>query len=353
MNNMNKKPYWRWLRLFYILQPFIGLISISLSFLVIPVINMFLKRLSGYKGRLKKLRIGFRQPSIVIEGFSMEKLTGNESSLFFSLQSLEIKLDRKSLWAGKLKCTIKADEPAVVLTKDMYSSGGKGPGGAAVSPDVSLSGCNITNGRIEYVDMHSNPVVRQILTNITFTGSTRYTGSDKLPLEGILSAQVSGGEIALNLKTDISAENPAFDLNASIQNVDMRQLNNLFEAYAGFNVKEGVLELFTEVACAENQFKGYVKPFIQNHEVLGAKDKNDTFPRLVWETLLATVGEIFRNHKEDELSTKIYFSGTFQNPKVNIWFAVAETLRNAFVHALKASIDNEIDINSVGGKKAA
>ncbi len=85
-------------------------------------------------------------------------------------------------------------------------------------------------------------------------------------------------------------------------------------------------------------------------DVVGIEDKDDGFFQQVWESIVGTVGVIFRNQPKDQVATKIELEGDFKDPDISTLDAVWEVMKNAFIQALMPSIDNEIDIKSVEKK---
>src|SRR4029079_15618429 len=67
----------------------------------------------------------------------------------------------------------------------------------------------------------------------------------------------------------------------------------------------------------------------------------------MWESIVGAAGVILRNQKQDQVATKIPLEGTFKNSSADIWYAIIDMLRNAFIQALQPSIDYQININSV------
>ena len=65
----------------------------------------------------------------------------------------------------------------------------------------------------------------------------------------------------------------------------------------------------------------------------------------------ALQGKIFQNQDKDQVATKIPFAGDIKDPDTNIWYAVMNIMRNAFVQAIAPAIDNEINIASVDDPK--
>ena len=84
---------------------------------------------------------------------------------------------------------------------------------------------------------------------------------------------------------------------------------------------------------------------------MGAEDRKDNILEKLWEEIVGAAGVIFRNQSKDQVATKIPFEGDLSNPDVQTWTAIMEILRNAFIQALFPSVDNEINIASVGGGK--
>lgn len=120
----------------------------------------------------------------------------------------------------------------------------------------------------------------------------------------------------------------------------MVPLNDFFKAYANFKVEQGNLGLYTEFAAKKGNFKGYVKPIIKDIKI---KREGD-FLDIVWENIVAGAATILENRKKEQLATKVPIEGKFENAETDLWTAVTYVLRNAFVYALKPTIDNEINI---------
>ena len=102
------------------------------------------------------------------------------------------------------------------------------------------------------------------------------------------------------------------------------------------------------MATKDGEFEGYVKPLIKDLKVIGPEDKKDSFIQKIWEHIVGAAGVIFRNQPKDQVGTKVKLKGTLSEPKAATWYAVLELLRNAFVEALKPSVEHEINFNQLG-----
>jgi hypothetical protein len=149
------------------------------------------------------------------------------------------------------------------------------------------------------------------------------------------------------MKLNPLAEQPTFDLNAEWKKTNLVKLNDFFQAYAKIDVNKGTFGLYTEVAAKEGEFTGYVKPLLEDIDVLGKDDRKDNILRKLWEGVSGTVSEIFENQSEETFATKIPFKGRLDEPQVNIWQAIIQILQNAFIQALQPSIDQQISLATV------
>jgi hypothetical protein len=211
----------------------------------------------------------------------------------------------------------------------------------------------VNNGTIRYIDNGSKPNV-DVSLNHTHILARNLTNviNNKVELPSTISASslVYEGTLNFTMKLNALAVNPTFELNAEMKNTNLVLLNDFLKAYGKFDVNQGTLGLYTEMAAKDGKFIGYVKPVITDLKVTGSEDRKDTFFNKIWESLVGAAGVVLSNQQKDQVATKIRLEGNFNNPRVNTLDAVWGILRNAFVVALTSSIDNEIDINSV--KKA-
>ena len=105
--------------------------------------------------------------------------------------------------------------------------------------------------------------------------------------------------------------------------------------------------MYAEAAANEGKFTGYVKPIIKDLDVLGMEDRGDNIFRKMWEGFVGGIGQVFKNQDKDQVATKVSFQGEFDQPNTDVWSAVINILRNAFIQAIQPAIDNEINISVV------
>ena len=62
------------------------------------------------------------------------------------------------------------------------------------------------------------------------------------------------------------SKGPDLDLTLSIENTDMRRMNDLLRAYGNFDVVAGNFSVYSEIKIRQGTIDGYVKPLFQRHE---------------------------------------------------------------------------------------
>src|SRR5690606_34439584 len=159
-----------------------------------------------------------------------------------------------------------------------------------------------------------------------------YDSSSILPASIHGEATVYDGRLNLDMKMNPLAEVPTFDMNAEWKHTNLVKLNEFFQAYARIDVNKGTFGLYAEVAAKDGNFIGYVKPLLQDVDVLGLEDRDDNILQKEWESISGADSEIFENQSEETFATKIPLRGRIEDPKANIFFAVLQVMENAFIN---------------------
>lgn len=208
----------------------------------------------------------------------------------------------------------------------------------------------IINGLIQYTDNNASPNVNVKMTETYILAenlTTNKSDTSLLPASVNASANVYNGTLKFTMKLNPLADHPTFDMNAELKDTELPKLNNFFKAYGKFDVNKGTFGMYTEIAADQGKFVEYIKPVINNLDVLGQEDRDDKLAQKFWESLVGTAGVIFKNQKHDQVAAKIPLQGAFDKANVDLWYAVLDILRNAFIKALQPTIDREINIETV------
>lgn len=333
-------------------------VRLILPYVVLRYANKTLANMKGYYGHitdidLALIRGAYRMDSIYLN--QVDTVTQKQTE-FFAASAIDLSIEWKALLHGSVVGELVFENPVIRFTKDKVEP-------TDVRNDstdfrqllddfmpLQVNRFEVNNGRIRYIDQHSSPPVDIAMTNTNILAlnlRNSYDSAALLPATIKASADIYEGSLDFTMKINPLADNPTFDMNAEVKNTNLVKLNEFFQAYAKIDVNKGRFGLYTEVAAKEGQFNGYVKPLIQDLDVLGKEDRDDNVFRKMWEAVAGGVGEIFENQRKDQVATKIQFQGNLKNPRTNTWSAIINVLQNAFIQAIQPSIDYEINLASV------
>lgn len=337
-------------------------IRLALPYVILKYANKQLATMDGYYGHIEDINLALIRGAYEIDSIYLNKVDSisKKQTPFFAAKSIDLSVEWRALFKGSIVGEVIMEEPMLRFTKDKVEP-------KTVRKDSSdlkelqddLMPLNINrfeakNGRIQYIDEGTKPRVDIQLSDayiLALNLRNSYDSSELLPASIEARANIYGGSMTLNCKLNPLAEVPTFDMNAEVKDTKLTEVNDFFKAYAKVDVNKGTFGLYTELAAKDGKFDGYVKPLIKDLDVLGAEDRKDNILKKMWEGLVGTVGEIFENQPKDRLATKIPLRGTVKELDTNVWYAIGVVLQNAFIQALQPSIDQEINIQTVGEEK--
>lgn len=313
--------------------------------------------MNGYYGHINDLELSIYRGAYVIEDFYIDKIDSTTQSRtpFISSQTIDLSVEWKALFHGRFVGELEFVNPIMRFTKDKAEP-------EAIQKDtvdfrtvlktfmpLKINRFEIHNGQIQYIDSTSSPKVNVALTEAHILAQNLSSVADTalLPATVDASANVYKGHLDLKMKLDLLAEQPTFDLNAEIKDINLPALNDFLKAYTKFDVHAGTFGLYSEVAAKEGKFIGYVKPIIKDLKVVGIEDRNDSFINKLYERLVGAAGFILENPTKEQVATKVPLKGEYDKTTVKVWYATIEVLRNAFIQALFPSLDHEINIESI------
>jgi hypothetical protein len=332
-------------------------IRLALPYVILHFANKTLATMDGYYGKIRDIDLAIYRGAYKVKDIYLHKKDSvtNMETDFFDAQLIDLSIHWGALLEGKIVGGIKLEGPSIYFTKDKVEP-------KEVVQDSSdfrkllddfmplrVNRFEIKSGTIKYIDHTSSPKV-DIEMNNTFVRAENLTnvkGGSTLPSTVTASADIYDGTLEINMKLDPLAEDPTFDMNAELKNTNLVKLNDFFKAYGKFDVTHGIFGLYVEGAGKDGKFVGYFKPIIKDLKVIGPEDKDDNLLKKFWEGTVGAVGIVFRNQRYDQVGTKVPIEGTFEKTQVKVLTAVVEVLRNAFIEALRPTIDNEINLGTV------
>jgi len=320
--------------------------------------NKSLAKMHGYYGHVEDIDVALYRGAYQIKEMyiSKEDSSTKKQTPFFSVKMLDLSLQWKSLFHGRLVGELIFNSPKLIFTKDKTEIKDVKKDTTSFKKvlkdfmPLKINRFEVNDGSIHYVDAGAKPAVDIYLQQAHILAQNlSNVENNKIALPSTLTANAAiyGGTLSLDMKMNLLSEKTMFDLKAEIKNVKLAMLNDFLKAYGGFDVNKGDFGLYTEFAAKDGKYIGYVKPFIKDLKVLGPQDSSDNILQKAWEVVVGGAGFVLKNQKKQQIATKVPIEGEFGKTTTGVWDAVWELLRNAFIQALMPGIDNQINLNSV------
>jgi hypothetical protein len=335
------------------------LVRIALPYILLHFANKRLASMPNYYGHIADLDLSLIRGAYVIDRFYLDKKdsVSQELTPFMSADLIDLSVEWRALFDGSIVGELVLEHPELRFTKEAAEP-------AAALKDTAdfrsllkdfmplrVNRVEAHNGVLRYVDPGSTPKVdvqldalEALVLNLTNSADS----AKLLPSTLRATAQLYGGQLKLSMGLAPLADSTRFDMNAELVHTDLTRINDLFKAYGHFDVNKGTFGLYTEMATRDGAFKGYVKPLIKDLDVVGPEDRPDGLFQKLWEAVVGAAGGFLKNPAKEQVATKVAFEGRLDHPEVGAWGAITTSLRNAFVEALPPTIDNEINIATVG-----
>lgn len=338
------------------------LFRLFLPTIVLRYVNNKLANLTEYYGHVEDIDIHLYRGAYVIKDIKLLKRDKKtkDSIPFFSSPKVDLSVEWSSLFKGSLVGEIQLDKPVVNFVK-----------GAHVGEDVkadtadfrklidaliplTVNSFEIHKGEIHYIDLHASPKIDVFMTNINGKGTNLSNVENRkelLPASFECTGDAYEGKFSLNINYNAMAIQPAFDLTMEMSDMNLVLLNDFLKAYGNFDVKEGNVGIYAEFASNEGKFGGYVKPILNDLNIVQWNKEEGGIPQIIWESAVALGLTVFKNQIQGQFASKIPISGTLEKSHVDVLSAIGYVFKNAFIKALKPSVDNSVDIHTIEEKK--
>lgn len=194
----------------------------------------------------------------------------------------------------------------------------------------------IARSEVGFVNLTSSPHYRVFLSgfdlDVENLGNQSSRGAGTFRADGKF---MGSGRTTIHGGFRPGGEGPEFDIHLEMRDADLASLNDLLQAYAGFDVDRGRISLFTEIAVKDRKIEGYFKPLISDLHVYGsAKDHDKGFLQQGWERIVDLLGHLLKNHERKEVVTVIRISGKVADPQSNNFQVALGLIRNGFFEAI-------------------
>ena len=201
----------------------------------------------------------------------------------------------------------------------------------------------VTDATVGFLNKDTSPNYRVFMSNTNLTienfSNQKSEGYGHARLRGRF---MGSGQAAVDVALRAENKGPDFDLNARIENVDVRKMNDLLRAHAKIDVASGVFSVFSEIGVKNARVNGYVKPLFKDLDVYDKEqDEDKSLGKKLKEKAADVVAEIFKNRPRDEVATIASVDGPLEDPKANTWEVLVNLIRNAFFQAILPGFERQ------------
>jgi hypothetical protein len=323
-------------------------------------VNNVLNNLNGYQGSVDDIDIALYRGAYKLHGLKVHKKTSGIPVPFIDIETTDLSIQWNALLHGRIVSEAELTKP--VINFAVNRSGTDEQTGTEVDwtkpikdlMPIDINRVTFQNGKLTYQDFSTDPKVNIYITDISGEAhNLRNVVDPDNALPSTLSAKgksIGGGKLTMTGKLNILKQVPDMDLDTKLENVYLPALSNYSNAYAAVDIREGTLNVYSEVVVKNSRISGYIKP-IATHVALIDLKRDDNPIKLIWQSVVAVVVEIFTNQPKDQFATKIPLEGNLDNIETSTWPALAGIIRNAFIKAFTKGIDKDIKFSTAPDEK--
>jgi hypothetical protein len=342
----------KWIWVFIIIGIIVG-IRIALPFIIKDYVNSTLQEMENYGGSVDDIDLHLFRGAYVIKDINIYEETDTFSVPFLSISRVDLSLEWGALFRGKLAGKILIDNPVVNFTVegDATQDGSETNWQEMVKDlmPVNINRFEIKNGVISFKNYNTKPVIDVYIhdMNLVATNLSNVEQEEEALPSNINATGTSIGGGNFNVEAHLNAlkEIPDMDLTMTFEDVDMTALNDFIRAYTKTDVEKGTFNLYSEVIIDDGHLKGYVKPVLEDVQILDWEEEEGGFLRKAWEAIAEGIKTIFENPEEEQVATQVPIEGNLNEMdlEVGLWPTIWELFRNAFVEAISKQTENSID----------
>ena len=317
---------------------------------LLKYVNQSLNNIKGYKGSVESIGIDLYRGAYTINNLKLYKKTGNIPVPFIDIKQADLSIEWRALFHGRIVSDIDLNKP--VINFAVGKSGTSAQMGKAVDwtksikdlMPIDINSVTFKGGKLTYRDFSTNPKVNIFIHRMSGEIKNLRNVEDAaapLPSDIVLNGDsIGGGKLSIRGKLNILKDIPDANVNTKLENVHLPALSDFSNAYAAVDIREGNLSVYSKLIIKNNKVSGYVKPIATRISLIDL-DKDANPIKLVWQSVVAVVVQIFTNLPKDQFATKIELEGNLDNINTDTWSAVVGIIRNAFVASLKKGLDPE------------
>lgn len=327
-----------------------------LPYFVLKYVNKTLADLDGYTGHVSDVDIALYRGAYQIDSLNIRKVDGKIEKPFIAIPKMDLSVDWKSLFKGKLVAEVVCTRPEINFAfseSEEASQTGTEQDWTQVIKDLlpfNINRFTVVDGTINLTNVVSQPSTDLSMKNFDLEiANIRNVvdNANKFPSPVKASGDLPGygGTMTFDADMQLLKEMPDFNYNLKLNDLQLVKLNDLAKRYAGIDFEKGTLDLVSEMEMIDGNLKGYLKPLTHDMKIFewNEGDKR-TVTQFVIELLAEGGNRLLENKIKDQVATRVPLEGTVNDIKTGLWPTLVGVLRNGYVSALTDTFDNTLSV---------
>ncbi len=358
-----KRPRWG-LRILVGLVLLLVAVRLVLPYGIREYFNRQLLAAEGYAGTVGDVDLNLWRGAYELENVDIHKTRGKSHVPFFSADKVDLSVQWGELFRGSAVGEITIHAPKLNFVtgredKDEEQTGPEWDWKEKLNElfPMRINRLAVENGEIHLRRFTGDPpfdiYLRDVQILATNLASSREMQEGNRASVSMRATPMTRGNFTLHAEVDPFAELPTFNLDFRLTDVALTDLNAFLRAYGNFDVEAGTFDMFGEVESNQGKFKGYVKPFFAEVEVVSWQEdlEEKGVLQTMWESAVGVAGDVLENPSTDEVATRVPIEGEVGDPEVGILPTIGNLLKNAFIQALIPGIEGALG-NGGNGEKS-
>lgn len=326
-------------------------------------VNDKLDESPNYAGQVGDIDLFLLAGAYSIENVEIAKTDGEVPVPLFAAREVRFSV----LWKGLLKGAVVGEmemfEPQInIVDSEDEAKKQTGAGGQWLSMfddlfPLTIDRAVIHDGQLHLRNYDAEPQIDIFLSEVEAVAenlaNSQATTDSHIGRVQLAARAMESSDLTVGAAFDPTTETPTFDVNVKLLQLPILELDNFIRTYAPFDIEAGTVDVVSELAARNGMLVGYVKPIIYGLDVFTWKDDvaddGDNPLRVLWEGLVDLVAELLENQPRDQIASNIPLEGDIGSPDTNVFVAVANIFKNAFVEAYEANLENTISLFTPGG----
>jgi hypothetical protein len=324
-------------------------IRVALPIVITNYANRLLNSVEAIEGHIGDVDLHLWRGAYTVHDIEINQVSGGKPVPMLLVPTIELSVHWRALLHGALVGEVEVYRPEVSIVAGRTRAEQR----SAVSlmdrfrqlMPLNVNRFAVIDGQLHFRNLSAQPAVDVFLDDVDLEAHN-LTNSEGL--SGSLVATVSAtgramrsGKIDLDMKLDPFAERPTYELAFALEHLNLPELNSFLRHYLAVDARDGQFAMYVESIAKEGRFVAYAKPLVQDLDILRIKQE-----RSVGETIkgffVKIIDAVFENRPKQQLASRLEFSGSFDNPNVDLWGAIGTFLQNAFVQAIEPGVEGTV-----------